>query len=71
LCQITSKTIKDSYSVAIEDKHFTEGSLKQSSNTRPNRLFTADNRIVLYKIGHLNDEKVKEVTEKAIQILQG
>jgi mRNA interferase MazF len=70
LCQITSKTIKDSYAVSIDDKHFTEGSLKQSSNARPNRLFTADNNIVLYKIGKLNNEKLNEITEKVILILR-
>ncbi|MEW6701980.1 MAG: type II toxin-antitoxin system PemK/MazF family toxin [Bacteroidota bacterium] len=70
LCQITSKTIKDSYAVIIEDKHFTEGGLKQPSNVRPNRIFTADSNIVLYKIGHLEPEKIKEIVERVIQILQ-
>jgi mRNA interferase MazF len=70
LCQITSKTIKDSYAVPIEDEHFKDGSLKQSSNVRPNRLFTADNQIVLYKVGQLNIQKLNEVTEKVIQILR-
>ena len=69
LCQITSKTIQDSYAVPVEDEHFTKGSLKQSSNVRPNRVFTADSHIVLYKIGHLNSEKVNEITEKVIHIL--
>lgn len=69
LCQITSKTIMDSYAVPIEDRHFTEGSLKQPSNVRPNRVFTADSHIVLYKIGHLNNEKLNEINEKLINIL--
>lgn len=70
LCQITSKAIKDLYAQPIEDEHFTDGSLKQPSNVRPNRLFTADSHIVLYKIGHLNNEKTNEISEKVIQILR-
>ncbi|MDO8141348.1 MAG: type II toxin-antitoxin system PemK/MazF family toxin, partial [Candidatus Brocadiales bacterium] len=41
LCQITSKTIKDNYSISLDDRDFETGSLKQPSNLRPNRLFTA------------------------------
>ncbi len=47
LCQITSKTIKDSYSLLLDDKDFKTGSLKQPSNIRPNRIFTADSHIIL------------------------
>lgn len=41
LCQITSQTVKDDYSVPVTDADFTTGSLKQMSNIRPNRIFTA------------------------------
>ncbi|MDP3261309.1 MAG: type II toxin-antitoxin system PemK/MazF family toxin [Thermodesulfovibrionales bacterium] len=47
LCQITSQSIKDSYAVSLDDKDFETGGLKQTSNVRPNRIFTADNHIVL------------------------
>ena len=70
LCQITSKTIKDSYAVLIEDQHFIEGSLRQSSNIRPNRIFTADSHIVLYKIGLLKTEKINEIIEKVIRFFR-
>ncbi len=55
LCQITSQNIKDSYAISIDDKDFETGGLKQPSNVRPNRVFTADSHIVLYK----NDAFVK------------
>lgn len=70
LSQITSKMIKDPYAVVIEDTHFAEGGLKQTSNIRPNRLFTADSNIILYKVGFLNTEKTNEVIEKVIEILR-
>jgi mRNA interferase MazF len=53
LCQVTSQFVKDSYAISIEGKDFEEGGLKQKSNVRPNRLFTADSHIVLYRIGNL------------------
>ncbi len=42
LCQITSRFVKDNYSVVLESIHFLKGSLNKISNIRPNRLFTAD-----------------------------
>ncbi|MBI2365917.1 MAG: type II toxin-antitoxin system PemK/MazF family toxin [Deltaproteobacteria bacterium] len=70
LCQITSQRIRDSYSIPLEDKDFETGGLRQKSNIRPNRLFTADQHIVLYKAGHLRAEKLTEVIRKIIEIVQ-
>lgn len=70
LCQITSKQVSDRYSVPVEDNDFKEGSLKQSSNVRPNRIFTADQNIILYRIGHLKPDKFDEVIKKIVAILQ-
>ncbi len=69
LCQITSRHFKDRYAVGINDADFEEGSLKKDSNVRPNRLFTADSRIILYRAGHLKAERVGEVVERIINIL--
>ena len=38
LCQITSKTIKDNFSISLDEEDFENGSLKQPSNIRPNRI---------------------------------
>ena len=70
LCQITSQRVRDTYSIPLEEKDFETGSLRQKSNIRPNRLFTADQRIVLYKVGHLQNVKVREVIQKIVQIVQ-
>jgi hypothetical protein len=37
--------------MSVDDADFQSGGLKQVSNIRPNRLFTADVHIVLYRIG--------------------
>jgi len=70
LCQITSQSIKDKYAIFIAQSDFQEGTLKQESNVRPNRIFTADAQIVLYKIGHLKDKKVGQVIDKIISLLR-
>ena len=71
LCQITSQRIKDKYAISIDDKDFAEGSLNQPSNVRPNRLFTADSHIVLYRVGNLTPAKLDIIIEKLIEILRG
>lgn len=70
LCQITSQTIKDNYAISIDDKDFEMGGLKQPSNVRPNRIFTADIHIVLYKVGNLTDNKLNEVIERVVEIIR-
>jgi mRNA interferase MazF len=53
LCQITSKSVTDHYAIPVDQNDFASGSLNRESNVRPNRLFTADNKIILYRIGNL------------------
>ncbi|MFH1856681.1 MAG: type II toxin-antitoxin system PemK/MazF family toxin [Candidatus Omnitrophota bacterium] len=69
LCQITSRKIKDKYSVIINDNDFEIGVLNQISNVRSNRIFTADRRLILYRIGHLKAMKSEEVINRIISIL--
>jgi mRNA interferase MazF len=70
LCQITSKMIKDKYALALEDTEFEAGGLKQSSSIRPNRIFTADSHIILYRIGKLRVEKISEIIDRVIEIVK-
>lgn len=70
LCQITSQNISDDYSITLTEEDFLEGSLKRESNVRPNRIFTADNKIILYKVGRIKEEKILEVIEKIIGIIK-
>ncbi len=70
LCQITSQSVRDNYAILLDDKDFNTGSLKQSSNIRPNRIFTADNHIVLYRVGDLKLDKFSEIIEKVIEIIR-
>ncbi len=69
LCQITSQARDDAYSVQLDDADFTAGGLNRSSRIRPNRLFTADSGIVVYRTGHVTAAKLNETRERLIQIL--
>lgn len=67
LSQITSQNNYDSYAIKISENDFDNGSLNKTSNIRPNKIFTADEGIILYKVAHLivdkfsaNDEEIKE-----------
>jgi mRNA interferase MazF len=69
LCQVTSQSRSDSYAIAVLDNDFTNGGLQVDSIARPNRLFTADGNIVIRKAGTLTQAKLKEITNKIIEII--
>ena len=68
LCQITSQKVRDMYAVTLINEDFESGGLNQTSNVRPNRLFTADTNIVLYKVGNLKINKIHEVLKVVINL---
>jgi mRNA interferase MazF len=68
LCMITGQNARDEYAISLLNEDFATGSLKKESNVRPNRIFTADSGIILYRIGTLESEKLHEVTNKIIDI---
>jgi mRNA interferase MazF len=70
LCQITSKNIKDNYAISADDADFASGGLRQAGNIRPNRLFTADNHIVLYRIGTIHKAKLDHVINEVVEIIK-
>jgi mRNA interferase MazF len=69
LCQITSQNLIDVYAVAINNNDFETGSLNKPSNIRPNRIFTADQSIILSIAGHLKSIKTNQAIAKVIEIL--
>jgi mRNA interferase MazF len=71
LCQITSRPLADRYSVPLDERDFMDGGLHLPSNVRPNRLFTADNHIILYRVGGEAQHKLAEVTDRIVTILRG
>ena len=69
LCQITSQAVADSYAVPLTDPDCTSGGLRQASHIRPNRLFTAESSIILYRAATIGPTKMQEVLAKLVQIL--
>ncbi|MEH2291014.1 type II toxin-antitoxin system PemK/MazF family toxin [Nostoc sp.] len=70
LCQITSQAVSDIYAIQLNNSDFNYGRLNQPSNIRPNRIFTADKQIVLYQAGQIKLEKLTEIINKIIEIIQ-
>jgi mRNA-degrading endonuclease toxin of MazEF toxin-antitoxin module len=71
LCQITSKQKRDRYAVPFQNEDFASGSLQHASYLRPNRLFTAERALILYRVGTLKSEKLEEAADRLIEILRG
>lgn len=70
LCQITSRYKQDGYSIELDGEDFFEGALPLQSFVRPNRLFTADENIILHKVGRLKTEKIIQIIEILVRILR-
>ncbi|HEY3319657.1 MAG TPA: type II toxin-antitoxin system PemK/MazF family toxin [Planctomycetota bacterium] len=69
LCQITSRSIGDRYAISLQDSDFQTGKLNQPSNVRPNRVFTADSRLILYRAGNLTVAKLNQIVESVCEII--
>ena len=70
LCQITSKKHPDPYQILLNQKDFSSGSLNVNSFIKPSILFTLRSSIILYKVGKINRNKIKEVEEKICNIIK-
>lgn len=70
MLQITSKNVKDNYAIPLLQSDFLSGSLQQDSNIRPNKIFTLEQSLILYKAGHLTENKLKECIDKACSIIK-
>jgi mRNA interferase MazF len=69
LCQITSQLRSDGYSVPLADSNSVTGGLQQSSRIRPERLFTAESSIIIFRAGQVSASKLKEASDKLISVL--
>ena len=70
LCMITSSAVKDSNALSLTSRDFASGGLSRQSNARPNRLFTADSRIILRAVGKLTDDKTQAVVDAIVNLIR-
>jgi mRNA interferase MazF len=68
LCQITSQTHRDAYSIPLDRDDFQSGQLAVRSFIRPNRLFTVEQSVIAYTAAPLTDSKLDEVLAKIRQL---
>jgi mRNA interferase MazF len=71
VCQITSQYHLDNYSILLDDNDFTKGSLNLKSYIRPNKIISIDKNIIIYKVGLIKNEKLFEVIDSVINIVNG
>ena len=68
LCQITSKN--KNTSIRLGDKDFEKGKLKITSYIKPRKIFTSDVDLLLYVVGRIKKEKMKEVEDFLCKIIK-
>ena len=64
LCQITSQSRRDGYSVPLVSSDFERGHLNIDSFIRVSRLFTVEQSVILYSAARVNSSKLNEVRAK-------
>jgi len=64
LCQITSQSRSDSYSVLLTLNDFEHGSLNVDSFIRSSRLFTVERSVILYSAARVRQAKLDEVRDR-------
>lgn len=71
LVQITSRDRgPDKYSINLDKEDFTKGHLNIPSYIKPNKIFTADNSLILYTIGQISQKKLSSVLERICEIVK-
>jgi len=70
LCQITSQSYDDPYSIPLVSSDFKTGGLKKESWVRPNKIFTFESSLIERSVARLNSRKLDEIIEANILILR-
>jgi mRNA interferase MazF len=69
LCQITSQGKFDGREVGLSRSDFASGGLPIDSNIRPNKIFTADRRIIRSVAGRITPAKYKAVVNGIVALI--
>ena len=68
LCQITSRARSDNLSIPLANGDFELGQLNHPSFIRPQRLFTVEQRVIIYSVGRIRRTKLQDVLVKTRDI---
>ncbi|MEW6530355.1 MAG: type II toxin-antitoxin system PemK/MazF family toxin [Thermodesulfobacteriota bacterium] len=70
MCSVTSRCRQnDPYQIELKKDEITGGDLRHDSFIRPNLIMTVNQTLILRKVGHLPDHKLKQVIDKIISII--
>ena len=70
MCMVSSQRVPDPYLVALSQDDVEGGTLDRQSYVRPTYLFTADEEMILYRIGHLKPARLSEVLAKIVSLFE-
>ncbi len=71
VCPITTQIQKDAQCVGLTHTDFQEGKLANPTNfIRSNKPFTVDYSVIIYKVGTLKEERIKEVIDRLTSFLK-
>jgi mRNA interferase MazF len=70
LCQITNNSQIDSKAIEINNVDFTQGSLRQTSFARPNKIFTGHQSLIVRRVGILSEEATEAIVDAVVRILR-
>ena len=68
LCQITSQSRDDEFSIKLTFADFESGRLALDSFIRPQRLFTVEQSVILYVSGKIKNTRLQEVKARIRKI---
>ena len=71
VCQITSNPYADHYAIVLGDDAFASGGLQYPSFVRPNKLFTANESLILTSPGLLNPSALERIKEFIVEMILG
>lgn len=70
VCQITSiDRPPNSHSIKLTSRNMKEGQLSKDSWIRPERIFAADSRLIIKRVGAIDDETLQQVIAEIIAII--
>jgi mRNA interferase MazF len=70
LCQVTSVARNDDYAIPIDTTDFESGTLPVKSVVRSNKIFTADQNLILYPACRLKPDKMRTITAAIVRMLE-
>ncbi len=70
LCQVTSRPYRDAAAVLLTDQSFARGSLRLASYARPGKLFTANQDLMVGRVGVLKADSHRRIVEGVVSLLR-